>query len=189
LRLPAGKPVKLAITSVDVLHSLFIPAFRVKEDCVPGMETYLWFRPDEPGTHDLFCTEYCGPGHSSMMTKVKVLSEQEFAAWYDAAAATTAKQKPDGAKLFQLKGCFACHSTDGSPKVGPTLKGIYGHQVAVMTAGAERQIIADDAYIRKSILDPQTDIVKGFPPVMPPQKGLLSDEEVIALVEYLKSLK
>ncbi len=197
LRLPAGRPVKLAITSVDVLHSLFIPAYRAKEDCVPGMETYLWFRPDEPGTHDLFCSEYCGPGHSAMMTKVVVLPEKEFAAWYaKAGPAVAGKQKleeerkrPDGAKLFQEKGCFACHSTDGSPKVGPSLKGVYGHTMTVLTNGKERKITADDAYLRRSILDPAADIEKGFPPIMPPQKGLLSDAEVDALVEYLKTLK
>lgn len=191
LKLPAGKPVKLSLTSADVLHSLFIPAFRVKEDCVPGMETYLWFRPDEPGTYDLFCSEYCGTGHSAMITKVEVLAEKEFAAWYAMAGPAVAvkAKRPSGAKLFQDKGCFACHSTDGSPKVGPTLKGLFGHEVAVLTDGAERRISADEAYIRKSLLEPQADVVKGFPPIMPPQKGILSDAEVDALVEYLKTLK
>ncbi len=191
LKLPAGKPVKLSITSADVLHSLFIPAFRVKEDCVPNMETYLWFQPDETGTYDLFCTEYCGTGHSAMITTVEVLPEQEFGSWYRTAAAlpVTAAKRPDGAKLFQEKGCFACHSTDGTPKVGPTLKGIFGHKTTVLTAGKERQVTVDDAYLKTSILDPQADIVKGFPPVMPPQKGLLTDEEVGALIEYLKTLK
>jgi cytochrome c oxidase subunit 2 len=191
LKVPAGKPVKLSITSADVLHSLFIPAFRVKEDCVPNMETYLWFQQDEPGTYDLFCTEYCGTGHSAMITTVEVLPEQEFGSWYRAAAAApvAAAKRPDGAKLFQEKGCFACHSTDGTPKVGPTLKGIFGHKTTVLTAGRERQVTVDDAYLKTSILDPQTDIVKGFPPVMPPQKGLLTDEEVGALIEYLKTLK
>lgn len=193
LNVPAGRPVKLSITSADVLHSLFIPAFRVKEDCVPNRETYLWFQPDEPGTYDLFCTEYCGVGHSAMITKVEVMPGKEFEAWYRAAAAMPAagaeKKRPDGAKLFQEKGCFACHSTDGSPRVGPTLKGIYGHKTTVVTGGRERQVTVDDAYLRKSILDPQADVVKGFPPVMPPQKGLLTDEEVEALIEYVKTLK
>ncbi len=191
LKLPAGKPVKLSITSADVVHGLFIPAFRVKEDCVPNMETYLWFQPDEPGTYDLFCSEYCGTGHSGMITTVEVLPEQEFGAWYQTAAAlpVAGAKRPDGAKLFQEKGCFACHSTDGTPKVGPTLKGIFGHKTTVLTAGKERQVIVDDAYLKTSLLDPQADLVKGFPPVMPPQKGLLTDEEVGALVDYLKTLK
>jgi cytochrome c oxidase subunit 2 len=194
LRLPAGKPVKLSLTSADVLHSLFIPAFRAKEDCVPEMETYLWFQPDEPGTYDLFCTEYCGVGHSAMITTVEVMPEKEFRAWYEKAApkpavVAEAKRRPDGAKLFQEKGCFACHSIDGTPKVGPTLKGIFGHTTTVLTTGAERQVTVDEAYLRKSILDPQADVVKGFAPIMPPQKGLLTDEEVEALIEYIKTLK
>jgi cytochrome c oxidase subunit 2 len=161
------------------------------------METYLWFQPDEPGTHDLFCSEYCGPAHSGMITKVVVMPEKAFAAWYAKAGPVVAlkqkrkeeRERPDGAKLFQEKGCFACHSTDGSPKVGPTLKGVFGHRSTVLTGGKERQVIADDAYLRKSILDPAADIAKGFPPVMPPQKGILTDAEVDALVEYLKTLK
>ncbi len=191
LKLPAGKPVKLSITSADVVHGLFIPAFRVKEDCVPNMETYLWFQPDEPGTYDLFCSEYCGTGHSAMITTVEVLPELEFGAWYRTAAAVpvAGAKRSDGAKLFQEKGCFACHSIDGTPKVGPTLKGVYGHKVTVLTAGKERQVTVDDAYLKTSILDPQADVVKGFPPVMPPQKGLLTDEEVGALIAYLKTLK
>lgn len=193
LRLPAGRPVKLAITSVDVLHSLFIPAFRVKEDCVPNRETYLWFRPDEPGTHDLFCSEYCGTGHSDMITKVLVMPEQEFLAWMRSAgplpAAAAAGARPDGSKLFQEKGCVACHSTDGSPKIGPTLKGVAGRRVTVLTGGTERELTADDGYLRKSLLEPQADVAKGFPPIMPSQKGVLSDAEVDAVIDYLKTLK
>lgn len=193
LTVPVGRPVKLAITSVDVLHSLFIPAFRVKEDCVPGMETYLWFRPDRTGTYDLFCSEYCGAGHSSMITTVRVLSEEDFTRWYQgsrpAPTASAALKRPDGARLYQDKGCGACHSTDGSPKIGPTLKGVYGHRLTVLTGGKEREIIADDAYLRRSLIDPQADIVKGFPPIMPSQKGQLSQTEIDALVEYLETLK
>jgi cytochrome c oxidase subunit 2 len=191
LKLPLGKPVKLLLTSADVLHSLFIPAFRVKEDCVPNMETYLWFQPDEPGTYDLFCSEYCGTGHSGMITTAEVLPEPEFGAWYRTAAAlpVATGKRPDGAKLFQEKGCFACHSIDGTAKVGPTLKGVYGRKTTVLTAGKERQVTVNDIYLKTSILDPQADLVKGFPPVMPPQKGLLTDEEVGALIVYLKTLK
>jgi cytochrome c oxidase subunit 2 len=190
---PLGKPVKLSITSADVLHSLFIPAFRVKEDCVPGMETYLWFQPEQTGDYDLFCSEYCGTGHSAMITKVHVLSREDFARWYEGGlpgpAATTGPKKADGAKLFQEKGCSACHSIDGSPKIGPTLKDVYGHRMTVLTGGKEREITADDAYLRRSLLDPQADVVKGFPPIMPSQQGQLSDAEIDALVEYLETLK
>jgi cytochrome c oxidase subunit 2 len=192
LRMPVGRPVKLAITSADVLHSLFIPAFRVKEDAVPGRETYLWFKPDRTGSFDLFCSEYCGMGHSAMITKVEVVPEAEFQAWYAGtqkpAAAGMKAAGPGGAKLFQDKGCFACHSVDGTPKIGPTLKGAFGHRLTVITAGKEREVVADEAYLRKSLLDPQADIVKGFPPIMPPQKGALTDAEIDALIDYLKTL-
>ena len=190
LKLPVNRPVKLSITSADVLHSLSIPAFRVKEDAVPGRENYLWFKPEVTGSYDLFCTEYCGMGHSAMVTKVEVMPEREFAAWYRTAQgqAIAGAMRPDGAKLFTEKGCVACHSIDGSPKAGPTLKGVFGHRVAVLTGGKEREVAADEAYLRKSLIDPGTDIVKGFPPIMPPQKGVLSDAEIDALVEYLKTL-
>jgi cytochrome c oxidase subunit 2 len=190
LKLPVNKPVKLLITSADVLHSLSIPAFHVKEDAVPGRENYLWFQPDVTGSYDLFCTEYCGMGHSAMVTKVEVMAEQDFAAWYRTAQGQAAAEaaRPDGAKLFVEKGCSACHSIDGSPKVGPTLKGVFGHRMTVLTGGKERQITADEAYLRKSLLDPASDVVKGFPPIMPPQKGVLSDAEIDALIAYLKTL-
>ena len=190
LKVPVNRPVKLAITSADVLHSLSIPAFRVKEDAVPGRENYLWFKPEVTGSYDLFCTEYCGMGHSAMVTKVEVMPEQAFNAWYreEAGKAASGRAGPDGAKLFSEKGCSACHSIDGSPKVGPSLKGVFGHRMTVLTNGKEREITSDEAYLRKSLLDPTADIVKGFPPIMPPQKGVLSDAEIDALIEYLKSL-
>jgi cytochrome c oxidase subunit 2 len=193
LRVPVDRPVKLVITSADMLHSLFIPAFRVKEDCVPGQETYLWFKPEQVGTYDLFCSEYCGTGHSSMITKVHVLSHEDFERWYRGAtaapSAAAGAQGPDGARLFKEKGCVGCHSTDGSPKIGPTLKGVYGHRLTVVTGGTEREVVADDAYLRRSLIDPQADIVKGFPPIMPSQKGQLSDAEIEALVEFMETLK
>jgi cytochrome c oxidase subunit 2 len=186
---PLQKPVKLAITSADVLHSLFIPAYRIKEDAVPGRETYLWFLPDELGTYDLFCTEYCGTGHSAMITKVAVLSPKDFEQWYGAAekSAATTQQLPDGAQLIQEKGCNACHSLDGSAKIGPSLKGLLNRNVTVMTAGKERTITVDDGYIMRSIKDPAADIVKGFPPIMPVMP--MTDEELRALVDHIKTLK
>jgi cytochrome c oxidase subunit 2 len=189
LKVPVNRPVKLAITSADVLHSLSIPAFRVKEDAVPGRENYLWFKPETTGTYDLFCTEYCGMGHSAMVTKVVVLPDAEFQAWYQKAPQAAGKQAaPDGARLFAEKGCSACHSIDGSPTVGPTLKGLFGRKVMVLTGGKEREITADADYVRKSLIDPHADVVKGFPPIMPPQKGVLTDAEIDAIIEYLKTL-
>ena len=195
LNVPLGRPVKLAITSVDVLHSLFIPAFRVKEDAVPGRETYLWFRPDRIGSFDLFCSEYCGMAHSSMITKVEVLQPAEFAAWYERKAApgpATAK-RPAGAdrvsktqvgeELIRNKGCIACHSLDGSPKIGPTFKGVFGKKETVLRGGREVEITVDEAFIRQTLLEPEKERVKGYPPIMPSQKGLLTDKEIGEMID------
>ncbi len=202
LNVPVRKPIKLLITSADVLHSLFIPAYRIKEDAVPGMETHLWFLPDELGSYDLFCTEYCGVGHSAMITKVEVMPQKDFDAWYKGgvrvaaerpAAKATEKKKaaagPDGATLYQVKGCVACHSVDGSPKVGPSFKGLFGKRETVIHDGKEIEITVDEAFIRRTLLEPEKDRVKGFPPIMPSQKGLLTDRELDAIVEYIRSLK
>jgi len=202
LKVPLGRPVKLSITSVDVLHSLFIPAFRVKEDCVPGRETYLWFQPDRLGSFDLFCSEYCGMAHSSMITKVEVLPQEEFAAWYEQApgpAAAAAVKKPggsgresrahEGSELVQAKGCLACHSIDGTPKIGPTLKGVFGKKEIVLRNGKEVEITVDESFIRRQLLEPEKERVKGYPPIMPSQKGLLKDSEIEEIIEYLKTLR
>ncbi|MBI5740299.1 MAG: cytochrome c oxidase subunit II [Nitrospirae bacterium] len=188
LRVPLGKPVKLIITSEDVLHSLFIPAFRVKEDAVPGMETYLWFLPDSAGEYDLFCTEYCGVGHHSMISKVIVMPQEEYAAWF-AKKETPVAGGRDALKLMEKKGCLVCHTTDGAKAVGPSFKGIFGKKETVITGGKERTVVVDKEYLRKSILSPGEDVVKGYPPVMPPQEGLLSDEEIEIIINHIKGLK
>ncbi len=186
LNVPLGKPVELVLTSADVIHSFFIPAYRVKEDCVPGMKTHLWFIADEIGSFDIFCTEYCGLAHSHMRSKLNVMAAADFARWYGAKAAP-AKGAEEGLKLLQSKGCLGCHTTDGTKKVGPTYKGLYGSMVTVITDGKERTIRADEEYIRRSVLDPKADIVKGYPPIMPtvPVTGKELDE----IVEYLETLK
>ncbi len=203
LKVPVRKPVKLLITSADVLHSLFIPAYRIKEDAVPGRETHLWFLPDELGTYDLFCTEYCGVGHSDMITTVEVLPEKDFDAWYSGSKERqTAKERPavkhkekregpaqEGAELVKTKGCIACHTIDGTPKIGPTFKGLSGHHAVVVTNGKEREITADDDYLRKSMVDPKADVVKGFPPIMPSQKGVLTDKEMQSIIDYIRTLE
>jgi cytochrome c oxidase subunit II len=213
LRVPLRKPVKLLITSADVLHSLYIPAYRIKEDAVPGRETHLWFLPDEPGSYDLFCTEYCGLGHSAMITKVEVLPQKEYEEWYggeEKHAVTQAEDLPaakkapalkpkgkkaeatethshEGAELIQAKGCIACHTTDGSPKIGPTFKGVFGKNETIIRDGKEQQILIDEAFIRRKLLHPEIERIKGFPPIMPPQQ--VSDKEIDSIIGFIKSLR
>lgn len=188
LRIPIGRPIALALTSQDVIHSFYIPAFKVKQDAVPRMVTHLWFKATEAGTYDVLCAEYCGQQHSYMLTKVIALSEEEFRKWYEEGG-KEARILPAGIKLFEEKGCKACHSIDGSPLIGPTIKGLYGKTVTVFSGGRERQVVADEAYLKKSLLEPSADIVKGFLPIMPSQKGFLSEEEINELIRYMKELK
>lgn len=190
LVVPSGRPVKLLITSRDVLHSLFIPAFRIKEDAVPGLQTYLWFLPDRIGDFDLFCSEYCGQGHSSMITKVRVIAAEDFLKWYqEDAKKAGGKDEKDGAGLLQKKGCLACHSIDGTKKIGPTFKGLFNSRVIIVAAGKEQEITVDEAYLKKSVMEPQAEIVKGYPPIMPQEKDNVTPAELAEIIEYIKGLK
>jgi cytochrome c oxidase subunit II len=185
LNVPLGRPMKLLMTSADVLHCLFIPAYRIKEDCVPGLTTHLWFTANETGTYDIFCTEYCGVGHSHMRTKLVIMTADDFRKWHDAMPArTTAEQGP---AFLRARGCMGCHSLDGSPKVGPTFKGLWGRKETVIVAGKEKEITADGAYIREHILHPRSATVKGFPPVMPPIP--MTEDELTTIVAYLETVK
>ncbi|MBI5232981.1 MAG: cytochrome c oxidase subunit II [Deltaproteobacteria bacterium] len=185
LRAPLGKPVELILTSADVVHSLYIPAFRIKEDAVPGMKTHMWFSAGEPGTYDIYCTEYCGTGHSHMRSKVIVMEEGEFNAWYSSGGPEVSGAK--ALKLLRDKGCVGCHSLDGTANIGPTFKGIWGRKTTALTNGREREIIVDGAYIRTSVRQPKADIVKGYPPIMPALP--MTDEELEAIISALKDLK
>ncbi|MBI4681620.1 MAG: cytochrome c oxidase subunit II [Nitrospirae bacterium] len=189
LRVPLGKPVKLLITSADVIHGLYIPAFRIKEDAVPGMQTFLWFLPDRAGEYDLFCSEYCGTQHSSMVSKVIVIPQKDFDSWYTAVAVKKGSAHPQGVKLLEEKGCLDCHTTDGAIGVGPSFKGLFGRRVIVIAGGKEREVFADEAYLKKSILHPGADIVNGFTDIMPPQSDNMSEEEISEIINYLKELK
>ena len=185
LRVPLNKPVKLILTSADVIHSLYIPAFRIKEDCVPGMKTHLWFNADQVGTYDIFCTEYCGVGHSHMLSKVIVMTAADYYKWYSAEEA--GGLAAEGKKLVQEKGCLGCHSTDGSRKVGPTFKGLHDSIETVLTDRKERKVKVNDEYIEHYIEHPNVDMVKGYPPIMPVIP--LTEGELKAIVEYLKTVK
>jgi cytochrome c oxidase subunit II len=191
------RPVKLELSSLDVVHGFFIPAFRVKEDVVPGLHNYTWFEPTELGSFDIECTVICGVNHSSMLSKVHVVTEDAFKAWYFAppgdkvaaaggGTATLAAADPHrGARDFKLKGCVACHTDDGSKLIGPTLKGVYGSRVTVLTDGHEHEITADDAYLARSVREPNVDIVKGYPPEM--TKLDVDKQEMADIVAYLKT--
>lgn len=189
LYVPVGRPVRVELVSTDVIHGFFLPAFRVKRDVVPGMSNYAWFVATTAGSFDLFCSQYCGTGHSAMITTVVALPAKEFEEWLEHGPAGGEKAiHVDGRKLAGEKGCLGCHSLDGSPGVGPSFKGIMGRSEVVVTSGAERTIIVDENYLAHSIREPQEDLVKGFPPVMP-TFGDLKKEEVEALVEFMKSVK
>ncbi len=263
LRIPAGEPVKLVITSADVIHSFYVPAFRVKWDAVPGRKTHYFVTAEKTGTFDVLCAEYCGLQHAYMLSKVQVMPKAEFEKWYAAnapaqqpgsgpaqapsAAAEPAAQMasaqpqtetaPDqrtdgtpppagtpgspktassappagkaatptaapaapasgnsaalvaeGEKLMARYACSSCHSSDGSRIVGPTFKGLYGSSVTVLVDGQERTVRADEAYLERSIREPNAEIVKGYQPLMPGQPNLTA-EEVRAMIAYIKSLK
>lgn len=185
---PPGHPTKLVITSKDVLHSFFVPAFRVKMDAVPGRYTTLWFEPTEPGTYQIFCTEYCGTGHSDMLGKVIVHDTME-----SFEEAMGGAERPEdmplaewGKQLYDKLACGACHSLDGSKKVGPSFKGSWGTE-RKLADGATATM--DDNYIRESLMDPQAKVVAGFAPSMPTFKGQLSDDDIAAIIEFIKAQK
>jgi cytochrome c oxidase subunit II len=188
-----GKPVLLTMKSVDVLHSLYIPAFRVKQDVVPGRYTSMWFEAtmSTPGDEyfDLYCTEYCGKDHSMMQTKVVVHETQaEFDAWLVEAEKPKPGQSPEdyGRGIYEQKGCKGCHTIDGGAGTGPSFKGLFGRQE--MFADGTSTLV-DENYIQESIYDPAKRVVKGFNPVMPSYKGQLKDFQIEGLIAFLKSLK
>lgn len=187
-----NRPVRMVMRADDVIHSFFVPAFRVKQDLMPGRYTQLWFTPTKIGTFDIFCAEYCGTGHSKMLGKVIVLSPEAYDIWEKGVAVdggeAVASLPPAelGEKLYKGKSCNACHSVDGSVVIGPSFKGLYERE-GELEDGAS--YTADENYIRQSILEPQEQIVEGFQPVMPSFKGILSDAEITAIIAYIKTLK
>jgi cytochrome c oxidase subunit 2 len=183
LHIPAGRPIKITITSEDVLHSLYFPAFRTKYDAIPGRYTELWFEAQKPGSYHIFCTEYCGTNHSGMIGTVTVLEPAQYQAWLQGGGEDgTLAQR--GARLFNDLACSSCHVDTGQGR-GPALKDIVGKTVELQDGTS---VTVDEAYLRESILNSQAKIVKGFQPLMPTFQGLVSEENLLALLEHLKSL-
>ena len=183
LHVPVARPVKVLLTSQDVIHSFYVPAFRVKQDALPGRYTEAWFEATVPGTYHLFCAEYCGTLHSGMIGSVVVMEPAAFEQWLAGGATTSPAER--GLQLFQSLACNTCHRADALARA-PDLAGLFGRQVHLKSGAVLR---ADEAYLRRSILDPATDIVQGYEAIMPTFKGLVTEEGIIDLIEYVKSLR
>lgn len=187
LVVPVDKPVQLTMSSQDVIHSFYVPGFRIKMDVLPNRYTITWFEAAHPGNYNLFCAEYCGTGHSEMIGTVKALSFSDYKKWLDEAGlgGEDAPLSELGAKTYKTKACNTCHSIDGKPGIGPSFRGIFGEQVRTADGGS---VTVDENYIRESILTPTAKVVNGFQPVMPSYQGLLKEREIDALIEYIKTL-
>lgn len=192
LVVPQGKPVKLELYSPDVLHSLYIPAFRIKEDVVPGINNVMWFQSDKLGEYDIFCAEYCGVRHAYMLSKVVVKPEAEYIEWYNSQPDSTDVELVSvGFQVLQRNACFSCHSRDGSKLVGPSFKNLWMAPRTVRDdKGKKRDIVADEDYIRSSIYDPNKEIVEGYNKgLMISYKETINEEEMKEVINYLRELK
>jgi cytochrome c oxidase subunit 2 len=184
LHVPAGRDVKLIATSEDVIHDFFVPAFRVKADVIPGRYVTIWFHPTKPGRYHLFCAEYCGTKHSGMTGEVVVMDAPEYQAWLSGGASQQTLTEA-GEQLFSDFACNTCHRSDLKGR-GPVLDGVFGSTVSLQSGA---KVVADEAYVRESILNPAAKIVAGYQPIMPTFQGQVSEEQLLALVEYVKSLQ
>lgn len=204
LYLPAGRPVRLLLTSRDVIHSFYLPAFRIKQDAVPGRYAQTWLQADRPGRYEIFCAEYCGVGHSAMLGRVVVMAPAAFDEWLsesrrtpvaevaavqdfvqeDSSPVTTLVDQ--GRKLSSTYGCFECHTVDGTPHIGPTWLDLYLRRDPLEDGTT---VVADEAYLTESMMDPRAKVVKGFKDVMPTFQGRIPGPEIAAIVEFIKSLR
>jgi len=187
LTVPVGRPVRLVMSSHDVIHSFFIPAFRVKQDVLPGRYSYMWFEPTQVGEYHLFCAEYCGLQHSGMIGKVNVLKETDYQRWLSMTPVGEEPMDVAGAKIFASYSCNVCHS-----ERGPSMAGLYNREETVWVGSPdkEQKVKADEAYLRESILYPRAKIVKGYDPsLMPSYQGQLTEEQVAQLIAYIKTLQ
>ncbi|HEX7128060.1 MAG TPA: cytochrome c oxidase subunit II [Thermodesulfobacteriota bacterium] len=186
MTVPAGRPVKLILTSRDVIHSFYVPDFRIKQDAVPGRYTTVWFEAREPGRHQILCAEYCGTGHSQMPGEVVVLSGRDYDAWLAGERVTgEGDLAAFGQRVAADQGCLGCHTVNGTRGLGPTWRDLYGSTVS-LTDGS--RVTADEAYLTESMMDPQAKVVAGYPPVMPSYLGILEAPETAALVQFIKSI-
>jgi len=184
LHVPVGRPVKLLLTSEDVIHSFYVPAFRVKQDAVPGRYTSMWFEADKVGEYHLFCAEFCGTAHARMIGRIVVMEPAEFQNWLSGGSGS-GDMLAGGEKLFEQLGCRSCHQAETGAR-GPTLAGLFNKQVQLADG---RTVVADDAYLREAILNPQAAVVAGYQPIMPTFKGQVSEESLLQLLIYIKSLQ
>jgi cytochrome c oxidase subunit 2 len=183
LHVPVGRPVKLIMGSEDVIHSFYIPAFRVKADVIPGRYNTLWFTATKPGTYHLFCAEYCGTRHSGMIGSVVAMEPADFQAWLSGGSGE-GSPVASGAKLFSDLACVTCHQQESQGR-GPVLANLFGKPVELQDG---RKVVADEAYIRESIVNPQAKVVAGFQPIMPTFQGLVTEEQLLQLIAYVRSL-
>lgn len=183
LHVPVGRTVKLTMTSEDVIHSFFVPAFRIKKDVVPGRYTTAWFQATKTGEYRLFCAQYCGTSHADMIGRIVVMEPSAYEAWLRGGGLTESPAEA-GLRLFQQFGCVGCHLPDGKGRA-PSLVGLFGKKVTLTT---KQTVIADEAYIRESIVDPQAKVVAGYAPVMPTFKGLINEDGLAQIIAYIKSL-
>ena len=185
LHVPVGRPVRVVFTSEDVLHDLFIPAFRVKADAVPGRYSAIWFEPTQVGEYHIFCAEYCGTRHSGMVGTVYVMEPADYQAWLSGGGVTGGTMLQQGEALFTQLACVTCHLPDGTGR-GPSLVGVFGSTVTLENGST---VTADESYLRESILTSQAKTVKGYEHIMPTFQGLINEDGVAALIEYIKSMQ
>lgn len=185
--MPENTPIKLVMSSKDVLHSFYVPNFRIKQDVIPGRYTTLWFQATEKGEYPIFCTEYCGKDHSMMLGKIKVVSQEEYQKWAQATAdAQGGEPTADKGKVVYEKYCKACHTTDGTRLVGPSFKGLAGRQEE-LTGGTKVEV--NKEYLVESIVNPMAKVVNGYPPAMPSFKDSLKTNDIDSVILYIESLK
>ena len=183
LHVPVGRPVKLTMTSQDVIHGFYIPAFRIKRDVLPDRYSSIWFQATQTGKFHLFCTQYCGASHAGMKGWVHVMTPADYEEWL-IGAVKGESMSAGGAKLFAQLGCIACHAPDSAGR-GPLLEGEYGKPIKLQDG---RTVVMDEAYIRESILDPTAKLAEGYPPLMPTFQGQVTEEQILELIAFIKSL-